>query len=300
MCNQFTFHHQFWIDIWRSKFEYEANSIFRSCWSYGRKSQRSYCDWLECTTSCTILAWCMEETSERSVLGRHQSCSEERLKFYQIQSNATILHGTLPIYCTPKVVGMESGEIIYESICVTSSFSQDLFDTRLERRIANSKTKSWQIGATRCRSSHENRARWNKNVKSTSPVTEKWLQKWPRELYNINTSNKDNNHDTNYINRNTDANHDTRKLHEWAQHVERAVSVRLDDCVIHTSLAQDVLESSSHPHVMHVWFSLIFTFLPVYFDLFFHTSTIWTPWNTTCAPARTRGVTTPTTSTPPS
>ena len=46
----------------------------------------------------------------------------------------------------------------------------------------------------------------------------KSLQKWLRELYNINmnnmTTNEDNNHDTNYINKYTDANHDTRKLHE--------------------------------------------------------------------------------------
>ena len=28
----------------------------------------------ECTTSCTIPAQCMEETSRRSILGRHQSC----------------------------------------------------------------------------------------------------------------------------------------------------------------------------------------------------------------------------------
>ena len=38
------------------------------------------------------------------------------LKFYQTRSNAIILHETLPAYCTPKVVWMETGEIIYEKI----------------------------------------------------------------------------------------------------------------------------------------------------------------------------------------
>ena len=36
------------------------------------------------------------------------------------------------------------------------------------------------------------------------------------------------NHDTNYINKHKGANHDTRKLHLWARHEERAVSVFLD------------------------------------------------------------------------
>ena len=35
------------------------------------------------------------------------------LKFYQTRSNAIILHETLPAYCIPKVVGMETGEVSY-------------------------------------------------------------------------------------------------------------------------------------------------------------------------------------------
>ena len=37
------------------------------------------------------------------------------LKFYQTRSNAIILHKTLPACCIPKVVRMETGEIIYEA-----------------------------------------------------------------------------------------------------------------------------------------------------------------------------------------
>ena len=44
----------------------------------------------------------MEERSEHGVLGR--------------QSNAIILHETLPAYCIPKVVRMETGEVIYEKV----------------------------------------------------------------------------------------------------------------------------------------------------------------------------------------
>ena len=41
------------------------------------------------------------------------------LKFYQTRCNAIILYDTLPAYCIPKVVVMESGEIIYEKIYVS-------------------------------------------------------------------------------------------------------------------------------------------------------------------------------------
>ena len=41
---------------------------------------------------------------------------ETWLKFYQTRSNAIILHETLPAYCLPKVVRMETGEVMYEKV----------------------------------------------------------------------------------------------------------------------------------------------------------------------------------------
>ena len=38
------------------------------------------------------------------------------LKFYQTRSNAIIVYNILPAYCIPKVVRMETGEIIYEKV----------------------------------------------------------------------------------------------------------------------------------------------------------------------------------------
>ena len=38
------------------------------------------------------------------------------LTFFQTRSNAIILQGTLPAYCIPKVVRMESGDVIYEKV----------------------------------------------------------------------------------------------------------------------------------------------------------------------------------------
>ena len=36
------------------------------------------------------------------------------LTFYQTRSNAIILQGKLPAYCIPKVVGLKTGEVLYE------------------------------------------------------------------------------------------------------------------------------------------------------------------------------------------
>ena len=37
-------------------------------------------------------------------------------KFYQTRSNAIILYDTLPAYCIPKVVRMETGEVMYDKV----------------------------------------------------------------------------------------------------------------------------------------------------------------------------------------
>ena len=51
------------------------------------------------------------------------------------------------------------------------------------------------------------------SVKSTSPTTENGYENCIYSVNNINTSNQDNKHDTNYINKHNDANTDMRKLH---------------------------------------------------------------------------------------
>ena len=49
-----------------------------------------------------------------------QLAQRKELKFYQTRSNAIILYDTLPAYCIPKVVVMESGEYIYEKVLYVS------------------------------------------------------------------------------------------------------------------------------------------------------------------------------------
>ena len=57
----------------------------------------------------------MEETSKHGVVGRHQICSKE---WVEVLSDA-IERNTLPAYCIPKVVRMETEEIIFERVFET-------------------------------------------------------------------------------------------------------------------------------------------------------------------------------------
>ena len=41
---------------------------------------------------------------------------EKGFKFYPTRSNAIILYDTLPAYCIPKAIMMETGEIIHEKV----------------------------------------------------------------------------------------------------------------------------------------------------------------------------------------
>ena len=41
---------------------------------------------------------------------------EKRIKFYQTRSNAITLYDTLPAYCIPKAIKMETEEIMYEKV----------------------------------------------------------------------------------------------------------------------------------------------------------------------------------------
>ena len=49
---------------------------------------------------------------------------EKGLTFNQTRSNAIILQKTLPAYCIPKVVGLKTGEILYEQYTCHLDFRQ--------------------------------------------------------------------------------------------------------------------------------------------------------------------------------
>ena len=112
MCNQLTSHHQFGIEIWRSKFEQQTDSILSACGSHKdpetidlnepRHAQYMHKAWKRHQNA---VFWVDINLALR-----------KGLKFYQTRSNAIILHETLPAYCRPKVDRMETGQVTYEKV----------------------------------------------------------------------------------------------------------------------------------------------------------------------------------------
>ena len=74
-----TFHHKFRIDTGKTKFEQKTNNILYVCGSYEQGTQRSEYHWPGSTTSCMVQAEKVDNTSIFCVLGRHQTCSKERI-----------------------------------------------------------------------------------------------------------------------------------------------------------------------------------------------------------------------------
>ena len=119
-----------------------------------------------------------------------QLAQRKGLKFYQARCNAIILYDTLQACCISKVVWMETGEVIFETVFrITSTASKDFLQTWLDERIgfrscsttsgrscstiqkfpmkptkSKIKSKSWENGEARCCPWHQSRARCKKNV----------------------------------------------------------------------------------------------------------------------------------------
>ena len=116
MCVQFAFHHQFGIDTRRSKFEQQTDSILSACDPMDKEHEDP--DTID--LNALRFAQYMHKTWKK-----HQNtvywvdiklAQKKGLKFYQTRSNAIILYDTLPACCIPKVVRMETGEVIYEKV----------------------------------------------------------------------------------------------------------------------------------------------------------------------------------------
>ena len=119
MCNQFTLHHEFRIGSTKTKLEQMTDGILHVCRSYEQRTQiRTKLTWKPRvlhgtirTNGRNIKTWCIGSTS--NVLKRNDFSSIKR-------SNAIILYDTLPAYCIPQAIMMETGEIIYEKAYASS------------------------------------------------------------------------------------------------------------------------------------------------------------------------------------
>ena len=116
MCNEFTFHHQFRIDTGRTKFEQKTDSILSAC--------ESYVFFFKDLEKIDLEGARLERYMH-TAWKKHQNtvywvdinlALKKGLKFYQTRSDAIILHEALPVYCIPKVIRMETGDVTFEKV----------------------------------------------------------------------------------------------------------------------------------------------------------------------------------------
>ena len=116
MCNQFTFHHQSGIDTWRSKFEHRQTVFFLPVDPIGKNRKDLGTIDLNTPRHAQYMHEAWKKHQKYGVLGRHQPCSEERI---EVLSNSIERYhssrNTLSL-CIPKVVRMETGEVIYKKV----------------------------------------------------------------------------------------------------------------------------------------------------------------------------------------
>ena len=116
MCNQFAFHYQFRINTGRSKFEQKTDSIFLPV----NPLDKEHKDPEKIDLEAPRLARYMHTTwkkHQNTVYWVDSKLAQKKgLKLYQTRSNAIILYNTIPAYCIPKSVRMDTEEIIYEKV----------------------------------------------------------------------------------------------------------------------------------------------------------------------------------------
>ena len=114
VCNQFTFHHQSRIDTDRFC---NIHTVF---FLLVDPMDKEHKDLDTIDLGASRLAQYMHKAWKK-----HQNtvywvdinlALKKGLKFYQTRWNAIILHEKLPTYCIPKIVRMETGEVIYEKV----------------------------------------------------------------------------------------------------------------------------------------------------------------------------------------
>ena len=116
MCVQFAFYHQFGFNLWRSKFKQKTDSIL-SAWLILGKSHKdpSVLD-LSVPRHAQILHKAWKRHLDALYWVDINLALKKGLTFHLTRRNAIILQETLPAYCIPKVVRMDTVEVFYEKI----------------------------------------------------------------------------------------------------------------------------------------------------------------------------------------
>ena len=116
MCAQFAFYHQFGINTWRSKFEQKTDSILLLVDPMDKNHKDLDVIDLSVPRRAQYVHKAWKRHHDAVYWVDINLAIEKGLKFYQTRSNTIILQETLPAYYIPKVLRMETGEVINEKV----------------------------------------------------------------------------------------------------------------------------------------------------------------------------------------
>ena len=115
MCNQFTFHISSGLILGEQNLSNRQTVFFLPVDPMDNHKDPDTID-LGAPRLAQYMPWSMEETSKHGLLGRPQLCFEERSEVLSDSIERIILQETLPAYCIPKVVRMETVEFLNEKV----------------------------------------------------------------------------------------------------------------------------------------------------------------------------------------
>ena len=119
-CNQFTLHHEFRIELGGQNLSKERQTVFFTVVTFTAVNtmNKEHRDPYMLTGPNHVLHGTIRKSGRNIKNTVHwvdnKLAQKKGLKFYQTPSNAIILYNTLPAYCIPKAIMMETGEIMYD------------------------------------------------------------------------------------------------------------------------------------------------------------------------------------------
>ena len=135
---------------WRSGFEQKRNSILLVHWSQRQRTSRSCNNWPQWTTSCTILAKCLEETSRRGILGWYWLCHYKGTNILSdsIECNHSSRNTSILLYSKScQIEDCRSFE--WRIILISSTTTKDHITSRsgLDQRESSTGFYSWSTSS---------------------------------------------------------------------------------------------------------------------------------------------------------
>ena len=116
MCGQFALHHKFWIDTGRPNFAKKQTVFFLLVNPIDKEHKDLETIDLKAPRLAQYMQTAWKKHQHTVYWVDIKLAQKKGSKFYQTRSNAITFYDTLPAYCIPNSIQMETGEVKYEKV----------------------------------------------------------------------------------------------------------------------------------------------------------------------------------------